>query len=106
MKLGLIIYSNVSSQLANAFRLANFALQLGDAVDVLLIGTGVECESLDTDTFNVTQLIRSFADSGGRILACGSCLKIRDSEGSAPCPLSTLQDCYNIVATSDEVLTF
>ena len=106
MKLGLLIYSNVSETVWNAFRLANFALQQGDAVNVFLIGTGVECESLDTDTFNITKQIRAFVDSGGIILACGSCLKIRASEGSATCPLSTLQDCYNIIAESDKVLTF
>ena len=106
MKLGLIIYSNVSETVWNAFRLANFALQQGDTVNVFLIGTGVECESLDTDTFNITEQIRGFADNGGSIQACGSCLKIRESEGSATCPLSTLQNCYDIIATSDRVLTF
>jgi uncharacterized protein involved in oxidation of intracellular sulfur len=105
MKLGLIIYSDDPETVWNAFRIANFALQQGDTVRVFLIGKGVECESLDTETFNVTQQIQTFAE-GGILLACGTCLKIRQSEGLAVCPLSTMQDCYNIIKESDKVLTF
>lgn len=106
MKLGFIIYSDDPETVWNAFRIANFALQQGDTVRVFLIGRGVECESLDTETFNVTQQIQALAEGGGSILACGTCLKIRQSEGLAVCPLSTMQDCYNIIAESDKVLTF
>jgi len=106
MKLGFIIYSDDPETVWNAFRIANFALQQGDTVRVFLIGRGVECESLDTETFNVTQQIQALAEGGGSILICGTCLKIRQSEGLAVCPLSTMQDCYNIIAESDKVLTF
>ncbi len=47
-----------------------------------------------------------FASAGGKILACGTCLKIRHSEGSEMCPLSTMGDLYEIVQESDKVLTF
>jgi uncharacterized protein involved in oxidation of intracellular sulfur len=106
LKLGLIIYSDDPETVWNAFRIANFALQEGDTVRVYLIGRGVECETLDTNTYNVTKQIQAFAEGGGSILACGTCLKIRQSEGLAICPLSPMQDCYDIIKESDKVLTF
>lgn len=44
-------------------------------------------------------------DAGGEFLACGSCLKLRASAGSAICPLSTLKDHYEIVRDSDRLVT-
>ena len=70
------------------------------------MGKGVECESFDTDKFNVTEQINSFIDYGGKIFACGSCLKIRNSEGSETCPLSTMEDLYTIIKESDRTVTF
>jgi uncharacterized protein involved in oxidation of intracellular sulfur len=106
MKMGIIIYSNDPETVWNAFRLGNFALKEGDEVNVFLLAKGVECESLDTDQFKVTEQMRSFVDSGGQIFACGTCLKIRQSEGSEICPLSTMRDLYDIVRQSERVVTF
>lgn len=36
----------------------------------------------------------------------GSCLKIRNSEGSETCPLSTMKDLYMIIKESDKIVTF
>jgi sulfur relay (sulfurtransferase) complex TusBCD TusD component (DsrE family) len=90
----------------NAFRLGNFAVNEGDEVNVFLNGKGVESESIDTEAFNVTEQMRSFVAGGGAILACGTCLKIRQSGGSEMCPLSTLADLYEIVKESDKIVTF
>ncbi len=106
MNIGIIIYSNDSETVWNAFRFANFALKEGDKVKVFLLAKGVECESLDTDKFKVTEQIRSFLNSGGKIFACGTCLKIRQSEGSEICPLSTMKDLYEIVKESDRIISF
>ncbi len=106
MKIGIVIYSHDPETVWNAFRLGNFALKEGDEVKVFLLAKGVESESLDTDQLKVTEEMRSFVDKGGRILACGTCLKIRGSEGSAMCPLSTMRDLYEIVKESDRVVTF
>lgn len=46
------------------------------------------------------------AAAGGMIMACGTCLKLRQSEGSEICPLSTMQDLHRMVAECDKVLTF
>ena len=106
MKIGIVIYSNDPETVWNAFRFGNFALNEGDGVKVFLLAKGVESESLDTDQFKVTEQIRSLVDKGGSILACGTCLKIRESEGSEMCPLSTMKDLYEIVKESDRVVTF
>ena len=73
---------------------------------VFLLGKGVECESLDTDKFKVSEQIKELVDSGGKILACGTCLKIRHQSGSAVCPLSSMQDLYDLIKSSDKVITF
>ncbi len=106
MKLGLIIYSNDPETVWNAFRFGNFALKEGDEVKVFLLAKGVECESLDTDKFKITKQIQSLVDRGGKIFACGTCLKIRQSKGSETCPLSTMKDLYNMVKESDKLVTF
>lgn len=106
MKLGIVIYSNDAETVWNAFRLGVFALKKGDVVRVFLIARGVECEVLDSDQFKVTEQMRSFIDGGGKIFACGTCLKIRHAEGSDICPISTMSELYEIVNESDKVLTF
>jgi len=106
MKLGIIIYSNDPETVWNAFRFGNFALKEGDDVSVFLLASGVECESLDTDQFKVTEQIQAFVNSYGKILVCGTCLKTRGSESSETCPVSTMKDMYEMVKESDRIVTF
>lgn len=106
MKLGLVIYSHDTETVWNAFRLGVFALKKGDNVHAFLLGKGVECETIDTEKFTVTDQMKLFVAAGGKILACGTYLKIRQSEGSEMCPLSTMGELYEIIQSSDKVLTF
>ena len=106
MKLGIVIYSNDAETVWNAFRFSLLACKNGDRVNVFLLGKGVEAEGLGTAQFNITEQMAKFVEAGGDILACGTCLKLRHSEGSEMCPLSTLKDLYRIVAEADRVLTF
>ncbi len=106
MKLGIVIYSSDPETVWNAFRLGNFALKERDQVKVFLLAKGVECESLDNDKFDVTRQMRTLVDDGGKIFACGTCLKIRQSNGSELCPMSTMKDLYEIVRESDKIVTF
>ena len=105
MKLGIIIYSNDPETVWNAFRLGVFSLKEKDEAKVFLLAKGVECESLDTDKFKVSQQMQSFVDNGGEILACGTCLKIRNSQGTEMCPLSTMNDLYQLIKESDKVIS-
>ena len=106
MKIGIIVYSTDSETVWNAFRLGVFALKQGDQAKVFLLAKGVECEKLNAEHFNVTEQMQTFSDNGGQILACGTCLKLRHSAGTELCPLSTMQDLYDIVKESDRILTF
>jgi uncharacterized protein involved in oxidation of intracellular sulfur len=105
MKLGIVIYSNDAEAVWNAFRLGVFALKQNDVVNVFLLAKGVECESLDPDQFKVTEQMQALVNAGGHIKACGTCLKIRQSEGSELCPLSTMQDLYELIKDSDKVIS-
>lgn len=106
MKLGIVVYSTDAETVWNAFRLGVFALNAGDEVKVFLLASGVECESLDTERFPVTRQMNELVERGGRILACGTCLKIRNSEGTELCPLSTMKDLYELIRDSDKVVSF
>jgi len=72
--------------------LAVFALENKDSVKTFLLTKGVEAEGLDTKQFNVTEKMSLYVDKGSERLACGTCLKLRQSEGSEMCPLSTTKD--------------
>ena len=107
MKLGICIYSNDSETVWNGFRFGNFATKHShDDVQVFLLGKGVEAESLSTDKFNVTEQMELLVAAGGKIMACGTCLKLRQSEGSEICPISTMKDLHQMVVECDKVLTF
>ena len=106
MKLGIVIYSNDPETVWNAFRLGVFALLNEDAVSVFLLGKGVEVESISNEKFDIMGQMRQFLEIGGNIRACGSCLKIRQSEGSNICPASTMRDLHTLIHDSDKVLSF
>jgi len=106
MKLGIVIYSTDPETVWNAFRLGVFSLKQGDIVRVFLLAKGVECEKLNTDQFKVVEQMQALVNGGGTILACGTCLKLRNSSGSELCPLSTMKDLYEIIRDSDKVVTF
>lgn len=106
MKLGIVIYSEDTEVVFNAFRLGNFSLQKGDAVKVFLLAKGVESENLSSDKFNISEQMHDFIDAGGEIKACGTCLKLRHQDESDLCPLSTMQDLYDIIEESDKVVSF
>ncbi|MCX6089987.1 MAG: DsrE family protein [Candidatus Atribacteria bacterium] len=106
MKIGIILYSNDAETVWNAFRLGNFVLKSGDTVKVFLMAKGVECESLSTNQFDITEQMHALVENGGNILACGTCLKIRQKGGTELCPLSTMKDLYELIKESDKVVTF
>jgi len=106
VKLGIVIYSNDPETIWNAFRLGVFSRKQGDTVAAFLLGKGVESESQDNGKFDVIGQMRSFSEAGGSIMACGTCLKLRQSEGSDLCPISTMQDLHALIRGSDKVLSF
>ena len=106
MKVGIIISANDTETCWNALRYANFSLGQKDEVKVFFIGKGVEYQKTSTEKFNTVEQAEKFTQSGGRIYACGTCIKSREQEGSEMCPISTMNDMYRIVSESDKILTF
>ena len=105
MKLGIVIYSDNAETVFNGFRLANFSLMKKDEVKVFLLAKGVEAEELSNEQFNIKDQMESFITNNGEIYACGTCLKIRNSEGTELCPMSTMADLYDIIDQSDKVIS-
>ncbi|MDP8266918.1 MAG: DsrE family protein [Candidatus Aceula meridiana] len=106
MKIGIVIASNDAETSWNALRYANFCKIQKDEVKVFFMGKGVEYQKVSTDKFNTVEQVQQFMTSGGKIYACGSCMKSRDQEESKACPISTMKDMYDIVKLSDKVVTF
>ena len=106
MKLAIIISSNDPETVWNAFRLGVYALKAGDAVAAFLLGKGVEAEQLRAANFDVPDMMGQFFAAGGSVLACGTCLKLRQEQDSGACSISTMKDLYELVRDHDKVLTF
>ena len=105
MKLGIIITQTDPETVFNALRLARYSLEQGDEVRVFLSGRGVEIDGLEDASFDTKGEAQKVLDAGGQFFACGTCLKLRNSNGSEICPLSTLKDHYEIVRDSDRIVT-
>jgi uncharacterized protein involved in oxidation of intracellular sulfur len=105
MKLAIIISTNEAETAFNALRLGCYALGQKDEVGVFLLGKGVEIDHIDAPNFPVRAQAEALLAAGGRILACGTCLKLRQSGGSEICPLSTMKDLYELVRDADRVVS-
>lgn len=90
----------------HALRLGNFARMQGDQVGVFIIGAGVDLEKAADPRFDVIGQARKLQEAGGQIMACGTCLKLRESQGSEVCPLSTMNDLYALIRDADRVVSF
>ena len=106
MKLAMVISQTNPELVFNALRLANFSRKEGDDVKVFLLAEGVELDKIDDAKFDVRGQAESFLQVGGEILACGTCLKLRNSQGSELCPLSTMKDLHALIREADRVVTF
>ncbi len=106
MKIAVVLYSNDAETVWNALRFCNFSLKEGDEVSIFLMGKGVEWEDIGNEKFDIKKQMDMFVENGGKVYACGTCLKLRDKEGNELCPVSSLQDLYNLVKECDKVLTF
>ena len=106
MKIGIIISTNDAETCWNALRYGNFCLGQKDSVKGFLMGKGVEYQKASTDKFNTVEQADKLLKSGGKIYACGTCIKSREQEASEMCPISTMKDMYEIIKESDKVVTF
>ena len=105
MKLGIIVNTNDPETAWNALRLGNEALSTGNETSMFLLGSGVEITNTRNRTFDVAVVLKKFLDSGGNLLACGTCLKSRHQEAGV-CPISTMSELVEMISDSDKVVTF
>lgn len=106
MKTGIIIETNEPEKAWNAVRFGNTALKKGHEVKIFLMSAGVEIESITHEKFNVKKQIDEFTENKGIVLACGTCIKSRNQQGTEVCPISTMQDCLDMVEWAEKVVTF
>jgi len=107
MKLSIILSTNHAETNWNAFRLANLAISKGDAVSVFLTGEGVEYAKNSSDKFNINKQVKKFIQSSNaNIIACGTCMAIRNQKDSRECPEGGIKDLYKIIAENNKVITF
>lgn len=106
MKIGIILETKEYEKAWNAFRFATTARKNNHEVKMFLMGEAVECEGLKHEKFNVDEQLNNYLKEGGEILACGTCLKSRNLNGTEACPLSTMVDCIKMVEWADKVITF
>lgn len=106
MKLAIILSGRTAETNWNALRLANLALSKGDTVSIFLVGGGVEYMANSSEQFNIKKQIEKYLESGGTLIACGTCLAIRKQNSGEECPAGNLEDFYRIVAENNKVLTF
>ncbi|MBI5046941.1 DsrE family protein [Candidatus Micrarchaeota archaeon] len=104
MRLGIIINTNDPETVWNGFRLGLVALGQKHNVNMFLLGKGVEIEEIQHERFDVQNEIRQFNTSGGKILACGTCLKLRNKNGGL-CSISSMHELLKLIEESDKLLT-
>lgn len=106
MKFGIIIETKEPEKSWNAFRFANASIIKGHEVKVFLMGEAVECEGITHDKYNTAREMTKFLENKGVLFACGTCIKSRHLEEQTICPISTMNDCIEVVEWADKVITF
>jgi uncharacterized protein involved in oxidation of intracellular sulfur len=106
MKYLLIINTTDTETVWNAFRFGSAALSRAHEVNVFLLGPAVEIQNIGDEKFDVQKLLLRFDELGGVALSCGTCLRIREMDAAAVCPMSTMDDLVRLTEESDRVLTF
>ncbi len=70
------------------------------------MGEVVECVTIGNEKFDVSNQLEIFVKEGGELLSCGTCLKSRQMDETAACPISTIYVCIEMVEWADKTVTF
>lgn len=106
MKIGIIIETNEPEKAWNGVRFGNAALKKGHEVKIFLMSAGVEIESITHEKYNAKKQIDEFTVNGGIVFACGTCINSRGQSETDICPISTMNDCLEVVEWSERLVTF
>jgi uncharacterized protein involved in oxidation of intracellular sulfur len=106
MKYLLVFNTKEPEAVWNGLRFGSAALGRRHEVNAFLLGPAVEIESIEDGRFDVTKELAHFQELGGSALSCGTCLRGRQLEAAAACPISTMDDLVRLSEEADKVLTF
>lgn len=111
MHVAVMISSNDSESVWNAFRFANTALASGDRVEVFLLGKGVEAPAIGTLQYDIQEQMDAFLGAGGRLIGCSVCCESRKElmpslQSALRCEMGSMQALHDLVACADKVLSF
>ncbi|MBS7817830.1 hypothetical protein B9T11_00695 [Wohlfahrtiimonas chitiniclastica] len=107
MKIGVFITSNDTEKAWNAIRYMNVALEMGHSVTAFLMNSGVEVEFMDHELFDIQAQWQKYAELGGKLYSCGTCLQFRKRRDDAQLStVTTMIEAVKITEESDKVLTF
>ena len=106
MKFGVLIETNDPETAWNGVRFGVASLKKGHKVKIFLMSKGVESIEITAEKYNVKEMMASFLTEGGDLLACGTCIKSRKSIESDVCPISTMNDCIEMIEWADRTVTF
>ncbi len=106
MEIGIIINTNDAEIVWNAFRFGITALKSDHEVKIFLMSKAVEVEDIKDEKFDIKEQIEQYILNNGKILACGTCLKMRQKNETNVCPISTMKDLFILVEELEKILTF
>ncbi len=106
MKYLLVINTSETETVWNALRFGSAALSRSHEVSIFLLGSAVDMQSIGDEHFDVQTLLVRFDELGGVALSCGTCLRIRELDATALCPMSTMDDLVRLTEEADRVLSF
>lgn len=107
MRFGIILQSSNPEHIWNTFRLAITSLKARHSVTIFFMNEGVEIDTIkDTSDFDISKKLEEYKNLGGKVSACGTCLKARNMTEIASCPTSSMDELLKMVEESDKVLVF
>jgi sulfur relay (sulfurtransferase) complex TusBCD TusD component (DsrE family) len=106
LKIGIIIETNEPEKAWNGVRFGNAALKKGHEVKIFLMSAGVEIEGITHEKYNAKKQLDEYVENGGIVFACGTCIKSRGQNETDVCPISTMNDCLEVVEWSERLVTF
>jgi len=106
MKFGVLLESNDPETAWNGVRFGVASLKKKHQVKIFFMSKGVECLNIVHEKYNVKEMIESFQQAGGELLACGTCIKARNAATYDVCPISTMDDCVDMIEWADRIVTF
>jgi len=102
----LVINTSETESVWNALRFGSAALSRSHGVSIFLLGSAVDIANIGDERFDVQKLLIRFDELGGVALSCGTCLRIREMDATALCPMSTMDDLVRLTEEADRVLNF